>query len=227
MFNQGGQENDVVTYYIGKYGTCPTAVRKIPLVFQANYNASTVVMMADQCFPNLAAIISVGIACGIKKKTQICDVLVSSKVINYDYDRTMQRFLPKGEAVIVSSPVVKLFTQSVQWPNDAVKQYLKVNRKQIPNVRTGVILSGPNVVDNPVLNRSVKNFADDAIGIEMDGTNLFADGQILANTIIVKAVCDFGDGKSIRVNQNHATLLATDLVHTGLSHSQAPEILKG
>ena len=226
-YKQSGQQTELVTYYIGKYGTCPTAIIKIPPVFKANNNLSTIVMMADQCFPNLHAIISVGVACGIKNKIQMCDVLVSSKVINYDYDTIMKSCLPKGEAVIVSSPVIKLFTQPVQWPCDTVKKYLKVNRRRIPYVKSGVILSGPYVVDNPLMNRSLRNFADDATGIEMDGSNLFADQHISANTIIVKAVCDFGDGKSIKVNQHTAALLATDLVHTGLSHPQAPEILKG
>ena len=227
IYKQGGQQTELITYYIGKYGTCPTAILKIPPVFQANGKASTIVMMADQCFPNLNAVISVGVACGIKKKVQICDVLVSSKVINYDYHTTMDSYSPKGGAITLSSAVIKLFTQPVQWPNDAIKKYLKVNRRRIPNVKYGVILSGPYVFDNPVINRLVKNFADDAIGIEVDGVNLFADQQISANTIIVKAVCDFGDGKNVKLHQHAATLLAADLVHTVLSHPQALEILKG
>ena len=223
-----GQQTEIVTYHIGKYGTCPAAVRKIPPVFKANDNPSTVVMMANQCFPNLGAVISMGVACGIKKKTQICDVLVSSKVINYNYDITMKGYLPKGDAITVSSSVIKLFTQPAQWPNDAVNKYLDANKQQIPKVKSGVILSGPYVVNDPAINKLVNNFAVEAIGIEMDGAHLFAKNQeATINTIIVKAVCDFGDGKNIKVNQSTAALLAADLVHTGLSHPQAPEILKG
>ena len=227
MFNQGGKQTEPVTYYIGKYGACTTALRKISPVFQANDNASTVVMMADQCFPNLGAIISVGIACGIKKKVQIFDVLVSSKVINYNYDMATERYLPKGEEITVPSSVIKLFTQPVQWPNDTVKKYLDANRQEIPNVKSGVILSGP-YVDDTAINELVKNFGVEAIGIEMDGANLFVKNQeATVNTIIVKVVCDFGDGKNIKINQNTAALLATNLVYTGLSHPQAPVILKG
>ena len=228
LFNQGGQQTEPVAYYIGKYGACIAAVRKISPVFQANDNASTVVMMADQCFPNLDAIISVGIACGIKNNIQMCDVLVSSKILNYEYDITEKRYLPKGEAIIVSTPVVKLFTQPVQWPNYTVKKYLKAKRKRVPNVKSGVIVSGPYVVDDPAISGFVRNFAYDAIGIEMDGDNLFVENQHIAiNTINVKAVCDFGDGKNIKANQPTAALLAADLVYRGLCHPQAPEILKG
>ena len=223
------QQAEIVTYHIGKYGTCIAAVRKIPPVFKENDNPAAVVMMANQCFPNLGAVISVGVACGIKKKTQICDVLVSTKVINYNYDITMERYLPKGEAVTVSSSVIKLFTQPVHLPNDAVNKYLEVNNQQIPNVKTGVMLSGPYVVDGPAaINKLVKNFGVEVIGIEMDGANLFVKNQeATLNTIIVKAVCDFGDGKNIEINQDTAALLAANLVYTGLSHPQAPEILKG
>ena len=227
LYTQGGQQTEPVTYYIGKYGACPVAVRKIPPVFQANYNASTVVMMADQCFPNLGAVISVGVACGIKRKAQICDVLVSSKILNYDYDITVQGYLLKGEAITVSTPVVTLFTQPVQWPNYAVEEYSKLNRQRVPNVKSGVIVSGPCVVD-PTKSGFVRNFADEVIGIEMDGVNLFAENQHVAiHTIIVKAVCDFGDGTNITVKQPIAALLAANLVHAGLSHPQAHEILKG
>ena len=228
LFNQGGQQTEPVTYYIGKYGACIAAVRKIPPEFQANNNASTVAMMADKCFPNLGAIISVGIACGIKRKVQMCDVLVSSKVLCYDYDITEKGYLPKGEAIIVSTPVLKLFTQPVRWPNYTVKKYLKVKKQRVPNVKSGVIVSGPYVVDDPAISEFVRNFAYDAIGIEMDGSNLFALNQHIAiHTITVKAVCDFGDGKNITANQPTATLLAADLVYRGLCHPQASEILKG
>ena len=226
-YNQIGHQTQIITYYIGKYGACHAAIIKISPVFEPN-NTSTIVMMADQCFPNLDAVISVGVVCGIKKKAQICDVLVSSKVINYIYDITTKEYIQKGEAITLSNAVVKLFAQPVQWPSELGKKYLEVNRQQIPDVKCGMILSGPYVVDDPAINEMVKKFAVEAIGIEMDGANIFANNQkATVNTIIVKAVCDFGDGKDIKVNQNTAALLASDLVYIGLSHPQASEILKG
>ena len=227
-FYQGAQQTESVTYYIGKYGACPAAIRWLLPKSQASHDHSIVVMMANQCFPNLGAVISVGVAYGIKRKAQLCDVLLSSKVINYDYDITAKGYLRKGEVISVSNSVLKLFTQPVQWPNDAVKKILKINRQRIPNVKSGVIVSGPYVVDDPEIHGLVRNFADEAIGIEMDGANLFAVNQHIAiHIMIVKAVCDYGDGKNIAVNQPFAALLAADLVHTRLSNPQAPEILQG
>ena len=227
LFNQGGEQTELVTYYIGKYGVCPAAVRKISSRFVAQCNPSTIVIMANQCFINLDAIISVGVACGIKRKTQLCDILVSSKFINYDYDMRTDDYLPKGEAVTVSNSVVRLFTQTLNWPDDAIKEYLKVHTQRMPNVKSGVILRAAYPINNPAV-QSLLNKADEVIGIEMDRVNLFGENkQTTLNTITVKAVCDFGDRKDIEAYQPIAALLAADLVHKGLSHSQAPEILKG
>ena len=227
-FYQGGQKAKVIVYYIGKYGACQAAIRNIPPRI-AHDNTSCVSMMADQCFPNLGGIISVGVACGIEGKVKICDILVSSKIINYDEVRKkFGEYSPREEAIAVSSQFNTLFTQPVQWPSDAIKKRLNDNGHHTPYVKSGVILSGPYLVD-PIMKKTLaKNFAHEAIGIEMDGAHLFiANQHIGANTIIVKAVCDFGDGRNVKMYQPTAALLAADLVHKCLSNPQASEVLKG
>ena len=228
-FNQFGQQTELVTYYIGKCGACPAAVRVLSPRFVVCDNANTVLMMADQCFPNLGAVISVGVACGIKNKVELCDVLVSSKVINYDkatYGR--QGYLPKGEAVPVSSHLLKLFVQPVQWPNDKIRKLLSGNYALVPKVQYGTILSGPYVVDDPAIRRLIKTFADKTMGIEIDGAHVFTENHpIKRNTIIVKGVCDFEDGKNINIYKSIAASVAVNLVHKCLSDPQALEILEG
>ena len=221
LFNQGKQEAELVTYYIGKYGACPGAVSCVP----GGY-ASTVHMMADQWFPNLAGIISVGVACGLKSKTQLFDALVSSKVINYGYER--HRYLPKGEAITVSSHLLKLFTQPIQWPSDEIKKNLIDDGVPMPTVKSGTILSGSYFVCYSAIQTLIKNFADKAIGIEMVGTDLFVENhQITSNTIIVKVVCGFEDAKSTESRKSTARLLSADLVHKTLNDPQAFETLRG
>ena len=228
-FNQFGQQTKLVTYYIGKCGACPTAIRELPPGFTALDNASTALKMADQCFSNLGAIISMGVACGIQNKVRLCDVLVSSKVISYGkatYEH--QGYLPKAEAVTMSSHLIKLFAQPVQWPNDKIKKKLTDNGLPMPNVKYGTILSGPNVVDDPTIRRLIKNFTDEAIGIEMDGAHLFAENHsITTNTIVVKAVYKFVYGNSFKMYESIASSLAVDLVQKSLSDPQVPEILEG
>ena len=229
-FKQVGHQTELVTYYIGKYGACPAAVRYAPLGIAMHHTTSSVLIMAYQCFPYLCAIVSIGIACGIKKKVQMCDILVSSKVLHYDkvMDKH-QEYLPKGKAITVSSQLLKLFTQPVQWPDDAMKKYLKDHGQRSPNVKSGVILSGPFPVDDPALTKTLaENFPDKGIGIEMDRAYLFPENQqSTVNIIIVKAVCDFGDGKNVTMYQYTAALLAANLVHNCLSDTHASEFFKG
>ena len=46
-FDQGGRQTKVVTYYIGKYGACPAAIRNIPSGYEMHNSTSTVPMMAN------------------------------------------------------------------------------------------------------------------------------------------------------------------------------------
>ena len=228
-FDQGRRQTKVVTYYIGKYGACPAAIRNIPSGYEMHNSTSTVSMMANQCFPNLGGIISVGVIHGIKGVVKICDVLVSSEVVNYDTSQDKEEaYSPNKEAIIISSQLKKVFTQPIQWPNDGIKKHLSGNGEQIPDVKSGAILSWPHLVDDQTIQTSVKSFAHEAIGVEMGGPDLFAVNQeTTANSIIVKAVCDFGDGKNVEKYQPTAALLAADLVYESLTNPSAHETLKG
>ena len=168
-----------------------------------------------------------GVTRGIKGVVKICDVLVSSEVVNYDSSMDKEE-ASNGEAFIISSQLKKVFTQPTHWPNDGIKKRLSDNGEQIPNVKSGVILSWAHLVDDQTIQTSVKNFAHEAIGFEMGGPDLFAVNQeTTANSIIVKAVSDFGDGKNVKKYQPTAALLAADLVHECLTNPSAHETLKG
>ena len=216
-FSQGEQQPNVI-YYIGKYGACPSAIRYIPPEFELHGNNNTVPMMAEQCFPNLSAIISVGVAFGIEGEVKLCDVLVSSEVLNYyETKDKLASYSPSAESIVVSSQLSKLFAQPDQWPNESIIKRLNDNGEQIPDVKSGLILSGPNL-DDLAMKSLVSLFTHEIIGIEMGGANLFLTNQeTTAHAIIVKAVCDFGDRKSNKTYQPTAALLAADFVDKCLS----------
>ena len=222
-FKQVGEARNII-YFIGKYGACPAAITN---GFKLCDSTDTISMMVDQCFPNLGAIISVGVACGIKEKVQMYDVLVSSTIINYDKAVDGDRgYLPKGEQINVLPQLLNLFTPPVQWPDDINKKLLNNIGEEMPTVKSGIILSGPYHGNDQIM--KIRNLDHDAIGIAMDEIHLFAANQeIPGSTIIVKAVCDFGDGKNDKVHQPIAALLAADLVHKCLHDPQAPKVLKG
>ena len=230
-FSQHGeQQSETAIYYIGKYGACPTAIRKVLSGSVVLGGANSVPRMAYNCFPNLCAIIGVGVACGVEKKVKICDILVSSKVINYGKQMAQDGgFIPIGEVINASPYLNEVFSQPVSWPNDSIKERLNENSVLVPQIRSGIILSGPYLTDDPVMKELLsKDFASEAIGIEMEGFHLFtATQQIISNGIIVKAVCDFGDGKKSKEYQPTAALMAANCVNKYLSDPDVPKILNG
>ena len=217
QFNQDGKP---VVYFIGKYGACPAAVTNVPHGFKVHIST-----LANQCFPNLCAIVSVGVACGIEGKVEICDVLVSSQVVNYD-DVPPDDQIPRDKPFSVSQWLKKLFSQPAHWPDDTIRERLINNNIPVPNVISGVILSGPaNNFDDPAVNSIMGNLSGEAIGIEMQRAYHFTKDTV--NAIIVKAVCNFRDGMDNEEYQPTAAILAADLVHLCLSDHQASEKLKG
>ena len=219
-FDQGRQQTKVVTYYIGRYGACPAAIRNISSGYEIHNT-----MMINQCFPNLGGIISVGVTRGIKGVVKLCDVLVSSKVVNFDISRVKEE--PNAEAVVISPQLSKLFAQPIQWPNDEIKKRLSGSGEKIPDVKSGAILNGPQLVDDQTIQKLVETFAHEVIGVEIGGHPFSVNQGSTANTIIVKAVCDFGDGNNIEKYEPTAALLAADLVHECLTNPSAHEALKG
>jgi len=231
LFSQCIKRRDLPTeyaiYHIGKYGACTTAVRVIPPGSDVYDGSNTIPMMAYNCFPNLGAVIGVGVAHGVEKRVKICDVLVSEKVMNY-HKAGLQEGANLSESEISASTYLKeLFCQAMKWPNDEIKKRLEENDVARPAIKLGKILSGPQLNNDAETKKDlIKTFAPEIIGIEMEGAYLFAGTQQTnAHTIIVKAVCDFGDGNTHEEFQSTAALLAADCVNKFLSNPQLPEIL--
>ena len=216
VFDQGGKP---VIYYIGKYGACPAAITSVPHGFEVFIST-----LANQCFPNLCAIVSVGVACGIERKVQMCNILLSSQVVNFD--KVLDNQITRQKPFSVSPWLKKLFSQPARWPDYAVREHLINSNIPTPNVMSGMILSGPtNCFDDPAVNSVVANLSSEAIGIEMQRAYHFTKDTV--NAIVVKAVCSFRNGMDNKVYQPTAALLAADLVHVCLSDHQASEKLKG
>lgn len=85
-------------------------------------------------------------------------------------------------------------------------------------------MSGPYLIDDANFEATLlKSFAREVIGIEMEGNGLFsATHQTRTHCILVKAVCDFGDGKKNKVLQPTAAVLAADCVRCVWSDPLVP-----
>ena len=217
--------SEYAIYQIGKYGACPAAIRIVPTISKKNGGGSIIPMMAYNCFPNLGAIIGVGVACGVERKVQMCDVLVSQHIINYDKEKFEKG--TEAEILNASAFLSELFQQIVKWPDITIKNRLKENGMEMPSIIPGKILSGPYLIDDTKNKKElIEKFASEVIGIEMEGAYLFAEIQDSnAHTIIVKAVCDFGDGSAQEKFHPTAAVLAADYVNKILDNPQLLELL--
>ena len=222
-----GEQSQHAVYLIGKYGACPAAVRQIKPGAEIG-GVTTAPNLAFRCFKNLNAIIGMGVACGIEKKVNFCDVLVADKVNNYDQARLEEGGpLNRGCALSTSDLLSSMFRQKSMWPDGEIKERLD-KCKLYPKIKQGIILSGPYLIDDKKIKKElIQNFASEAIGIEMEAAYLFkAAQQVRTHMTIVKAVCDFGDGKKNKVFQPTAALLAANCVKRYLDDEGAVKMLR-
>ena len=219
--SQSGQQTKDIIYYIGNYGTCPAVISDVSPSFEVHGSTSNVSMVTHELFPNLSAVISVGIAHGVENKVKICDVLVSSKVLYHDKAMDENgKYLVKEQIIPMSQQLIKLFDQPVSWPNQQIQTRLNDNKVSIPTVKSGMILSIKTTV--------LKNIDSEVIGIEKGEANLFSEIQHnKANIIIVKTVSAFRDDMKSNLYQPTAALLAADLVHKCLNSSHALKLFTG
>ena len=226
-----GSLANVATYTFGRFGACNAAVQM--MTFQGPAAAQEVITMAANFFgPNLNAIFSVGVACGVEGENKFLDVLVSKLVSFYTVARhgtTDDRKHTITNRSIANLPTSKLllqhFSNPPEWPAETSK--IAKSLTKTPKLHKGLILSGDYLVDNKDFKYELlKNFAEEAIGIEMEGAGLYHDYRSHSyEVLIVKAVCDFGDGSKNKDYQPTAALLAVECLQHYLSREALPKNL--
>ena len=221
------------TYVFGRFGAFNAAVHR--MVEQGPAAAQDVITVAAQYFGNnLNAVIAVGVLCGVKERNVFyLDVLVSEKITFYQYarmstkDNKLKIINRDTTNLPTSSFLLDIFKQPPHWPTDDRPGTL-ANLTKAPHLCFGTILSGSKLVDNIGFKEELlENFAPEAIGIEMEGAGLFHNYRGHSfEILIVKAVCDFGDGKKGKKYQPTAALLAAECVKHYLSEDNLPKSLK-
>jgi nucleoside phosphorylase len=132
------------------------------------------------------AVIMVGIAFGIDEKKQaIGDILVSKQILLYDLQRVGKDAIhSRGDKVHASTLLInRMANADLTWDENVAK------------VIPGLILSGDKLVDNIDYRNQLVQFAQEAIGGEMEGAGLYvACRDKNVDWILVKAICDWADG---------------------------------
>lgn len=158
----------------------------------------------------------VGIAFGRSDKTQrLGDVLLSQRVRPYNSIRrsTKEDGTPftedRNEPVSPGHTLMHLATNFANWINNVSLRY---------TVHTGTILAGEELIDNDKykleLISSFESADEDIIGGEMESVGLTSVmiHEENANWIVVKAICDWADGKKKENKSEQQQLAARNAV---------------
>ncbi len=180
-------------------------------------DASTIVTMEVIQSWNLDAVIMSGIAFGKDAtKQQIGNVLISERIISYEPQRVgAETTQDRGSQPSATPVLLNRFRNVVGWSFSS------------PDGRScgfqdGPILSGEKLVDNLDLKTELFNRYPSAIGGEMEGAGFAAAAERgRCEWIVVKAICDWGDGTKVSQHQEFAAASSVDLIEHVLSQPGA------
>ena len=193
--------NRSATYVFGRFGAFNAAVHNMGK--KGSAAAQDMITIASECFGyNVSAIFAVGVACGIKNKSDIFDVLVATKISCYNYVRY---------GTDVDKPELKN-RDTVNLPtSDFFRNYLYRPSYEYSEivVRPGLILSGDYLINDKHFKGLVMKLEKDALGIETEGGGLFYN-KPHCKIMIFKSVSDFGDRDQHEQNQCKAAQLAAE-----------------
>lgn len=199
------------TYYLGKFGAYKAVVTKCRM---GAIGEGSVTLATNQALNvwHPRAIIMVGVAFGKDPtKQKMADVLVASQIIPYEQVRIGEQIIFRGAIPPSNGTLLNRFENAPTW------HFTRPDGKSCRH-HIGPILSGEKLVDDPAFKLQLFQQFPQAIGGEMEGAGLCAaSGRIGAAWILVKSICDWGDGNKHKQHQPLAAAAAASLVHHVLS----------
>jgi nucleoside phosphorylase len=176
------------TYYLGRFGEFDAVVT---LSEMGSQGASGSTLTIDSLIRiwNPIGLIMVGIAFGAnKRKHKAGDVLIANSIIPYENQRV-------GDTIIYRSPVIPSSHELINRIRNIFDwQFVRPDNSPV-NKHIGHILSGEKLVDNIEFKTKLLEHYPQVIGGEMEGSGLWSSAQKHKKSwILIKSVCDWGDG---------------------------------
>jgi nucleoside phosphorylase len=202
------------TYYVGKFGASVAAVTKCRMGSLDSSGATLATQHAQRVW-RPRALVMVGIALGKDpEKQRIADVLVASQVISYEPQRVGEKqTVHRGPNTPANPTLLNRFENVPHW------SFCRPDGSRCKR-EVGPILSGEKLVDDPAFKASLFDRYTQAIGGDMEGVGLAAASvRHGVPWILVKAICDWADGKKHKKHQPLAGAAAVSLVHHVLSQA--------
>ena len=199
MFNykeeRAKDPDDTLYYHVGEFGRFSVVHFELPDQGSVGSDASALSINAAIKEFSPDAVILIGIAFGKENPNPgeesliqpIGTVLISEKVADYESGKMKNgTILPDGAIPEAGRQLLAEFRHASNiW-----------TRNPSNKVEFGLLLSGDKVVDDPAFKASLWEKYPRAIGGEMEGRGAYAVCRRtgISEWIIIKAVCDYGDG---------------------------------
>lgn len=198
------------TYFIGIFGEYQAVHVQLGKMGSIGDSASIVTVMNSIDNWNPKALVMIGVAMGVNdEKQNIGDVLISENIISYESQRLGKTITQRGSVVEAGSVLLNRFKNVTSWNNpiDDGKFSVKIH---------GQILSGEKLIDNLTERGRLLKKYPQAVGAEMEGAGVYTAcrNKSLTEWILVKGICDYGDGNkgfNKEQRQNLAAQSATSL----------------
>eukprot|EP01116_Phalansterium_solitarium_P019161 TRINITY_DN526_c0_g1_i1.p1 TRINITY_DN526_c0_g1~~TRINITY_DN526_c0_g1_i1.p1 ORF type:complete len:424 (+),score=82.09 TRINITY_DN526_c0_g1_i1:183-1454(+) len=152
-------------------------------------------------------IISVGVACGRGgSKQQLGDVLIANEIIPYEPMRVGATEIPRGVSFPAHRQLLASFKNLRTW------KFVDHKGRKVERI-VGRVLSGEKLIDDDATKKKLFASEPEAIGLEMEGSGAISVAQALeVPYILVKGICDWGDGHKHKGYQPLAAAAAASLV---------------
>lgn len=201
------------TYFVGRLGEYPVVLCMCAMGASGRDSAQIVTGEVIR-FWKPSAVVMVGIAFGKDPERQrIGDVLISERIIAYEPERVgVEASVLRGHHFVAGARLLDRFRNfTVGW------EFRDPTGGQCVT-RTGAILSGEKLVDNPNFKALLFERHPYAIGGEMEGVGLAAAAEReRCEWILVKGICDWADGEKSDNHQGFAATSSVSLVRHVLS----------
>lgn len=190
-------KGNLTYYHLGQLGGANTYLVRSEM---GSSGLSGSILTISEAIRDLSpqAVIMVGIAFGMDHEKQpIGQVLVSLQIHNYEPQKVGEdTLIPRGDKPPASPRLLNRFRDGeIAWNRSPVK--------------FGLILSGEKLVDNITFRTQLQAQEPEAIGGEMEGAGLYAAAlRTKTDWILVKAVCDYADGKKAQNKEENQEVAA-------------------
>ena len=179
----------------------------------------------DACkpYPKIKYIIGAGVCYAFnRKEVKLADVLISQKIADFTNTKIGEKegkikITDRGDRKKIDPFLEKWFLHD-DWP---LRKYEVTKKGRFNQVKHGLIISPPLLVNNKSFRDALHAEAPEAVGGEMEGGELmkysksFEDSKI-EGVIIIKGVCDYADKKDKKW-QFTAAMAAFDYIEQKMS----------